>query len=82
MILRQEEETPLGNYFHDSGMLRLFNLIENSVDEFIVDTERTKVLCDELSAKAKEFKNFITSVEKDELKKAIKKEVREFSSRN
>lgn len=82
MILRQEEETPLGNYFHDSGMLRLFNLIENSVDEFIVDTERTKALCDELSAKAREFKNFIIAVEKDELKKAVKKEVQEFSSRN
>lgn len=82
MILRQEEETPLGNYFHDSGMLRLFNLIENSVDEFIVDTERTKALCDELSVKAREFKNFIAAVEKEELKKAVKKEVQEFSSRN
>lgn len=75
MIIRQEEETPIGNYFHDNGIMKLFSKITDIVDEFEVDTERLKLLCDELSTKVKQLRNFITSVEKAELKKSIKKEI-------
>lgn len=79
MIIRQEEETPIGNYFHDNGIMKLFSKITDIVDEFEVDTERLKLLCDELSTKVKQLRNFITSVEKAELKKSIKKEVQDLS---
>lgn len=79
MIIRQEEETPIGNYFHDNGVMKLFSKITDIVDEFEVDTERLKVLCDEMSAKVKELKAFVNSIEKAELKKSIKKEIQDLS---
>lgn len=79
MIIRQEEETPIGNYFHDNGVMKLFSKITDIVDEFEVDTERLKLLCDEMSAKVKELKAFVNSVEKAELKKSIKKEIQDLS---
>lgn len=79
MIVRQEEETPIGNHFHDSGTLRLFSRISDIVDEFEVDTEHLKLLCDEMSVKIRELKAFICSVEKAELKKSVQKEVRDLS---
>lgn len=82
MIIRQEEETPIGNYFHDNGVMKLFSKITDTVDEFEVDTERLKLLCDEMSAKMKELKAFVNSVEKSELKKSIQKEVQDLSSCN
>ncbi|UKI53182.1 MAG: hypothetical protein L6V86_08845 [Treponema sp.] len=80
MIIRQEEESPIGNYFHDNGVMRLFSKITDIVDEFEIDTERLKLLCDEMTAKIKELKTFINSVEKAELKKSIQKEVQDLSS--
>lgn len=82
MIIRQEEETPIGNYFHDNGVMRLFSKITDIVDEFEVDTERLKLLCDEMSTKMKELKAFVNSVEKAETKKSIQKEVQDLSSCN
>lgn len=79
MIIRQEEETPIGNYFHDNGVMKLFSKITDIVDEFEVDTERLKLLCDEMSAKVKELKAFVNSVEKAEIKKSIQKEVQDLS---
>lgn len=79
MIVRQEEETPIGNHFHDNGTFRLFSKISDIVDDFEVDTERLKLLCDEMSAKIKELKSFVCSVEKAELKKSVQKEVRDLS---
>ena len=40
MIIRQEESTPIGNYFHDNGILKLFDKIQEMVDEFEVDTDK------------------------------------------
>lgn len=82
MIIRQEEETPIGNYFHDSGIMKLFSKITDTVDEFEVDTERIKLLCDEMSTKIKELKTFVNSVEKAELKKSIQKEIQDLPSCN
>lgn len=82
MIIRQEEETPIGNHFHDNGVMKLFSKITDIVDEFEVDTERLKILCDEMSAKMKELKAFVNSVEKAETKKSIQKEVQDLSSCN
>lgn len=79
MIIRQEEETPIGNHFHDNGTLRLFSKISDIVDEFEVDTERLKLLCDEMAVKMKELKGFVCSVEKAEIKKSVQKEVQDLS---
>ncbi len=80
MIIKQEEESPIGNYFHDNGTLVCFNKIKDTVDEFEIDTEHLKLWCDEMITKMKELKTFINSTEKNEQKKSIKKEVIDFSN--
>ena len=79
-LFRQEESTPIGDYFHDNGTARLFGKISEAADGFEVDTERMKAQCDEMCAKIKELKAFVASVEKKELKKAVAEEVRNFSA--
>ena len=39
MIIQQEESTPIGNCFHDSGILKIMEKLQGSVDKFEVDTE-------------------------------------------
>lgn len=80
MLFRQEESTPIGDYFHDNGTVKLFGRISEAADEFEVDTERMKAQCDEMCTKMRELKAFIVSVEKKELKKTVAEEVRNFSA--
>lgn len=78
MIIRQEEETPIGNFFHDNGMLKTFKRIEEMVDDFEVDTDRLKMWCDEMVNHMKSLKNFVTAQEKNTLKKEVQREVEDF----
>ena len=59
MIIRQEEETPIGNHFHDTGVKVVFTKIEDIVDEFEVDTESLLMLIDSEIDKLKSLKNVI-----------------------
>lgn len=55
MIIRQEENTPIGNYFHDNGILKVFDMLQDEVDEFEVETENIKAYCDNLITSLKGF---------------------------
>jgi hypothetical protein len=63
MIIRQEESTPIGNYFHDNGILKLFDRIQKMVDEFEIDTDRLNSYCDLLVTSLKGAKTQIKKVE-------------------
>lgn len=63
MIVRQEENTPIGDYFHDNGILRVFEKIQNTVDEFEVDTDNLNLYCDTLINALKGLKGQIKKVE-------------------
>ena len=69
MIIRQEENTPIGNYFHDPGATTLFNAISSSVDEFEVDTEQLFVWCDRMITAMKGLQGLLKRIEKEEIKK-------------
>lgn len=63
MTIRQEESTPIGNYFHDNGILKLFDKIQEMVDEFEVDTDKLNSYCDLLVTSLKGAKTQIKKVE-------------------
>jgi hypothetical protein len=63
MIVRQEENTPIGDYFHDSGILRVFEKIQNTVDEFEVDTDSLNNNCDILINAIKGLKGQVKKIE-------------------
>ncbi len=63
MIIRQEESTPIGDYFHDNGILKIFQRIEDNVDEFEVNTTSLMSHCDALIEKLKGAKSQIKKVE-------------------
>jgi len=64
MMVRQEETTPIGDFFHDSGMMKVFEDIKDTVDEFEVDTELLESRCDQLISLTKSLKAKIKGVEK------------------
>ena len=63
MKIRQEESTPIGNYFHDSGIEKDIRIIEETVDEFDVDTDDLCFHIDETIGKLKSLKAQIAKVE-------------------
>lgn len=63
MIVRQEESTPIGDYFHDNGILKIFEKIQESVDEFEVNTDELNSYCDALVNSVKGLKSQIKKVE-------------------
>ena len=75
MIIRQEESTPIGDYFHDRGILKTFKKIQDSVDEFELDTESVSSYCDVLIDSLKGLKSFIKKVETEAKKQATAKEI-------
>ena len=63
MNIRQEENTPIGDYFHDAGLSKMFSKLEEQVDEFEVDTDELKALCDGITDTVKGLKAHIAKVE-------------------
>lgn len=63
MIIRQEENTPIGDFFHDCGISKVFEKITNTVDEFEVDTDDLNSLCDSLINLSKSLKAQVKKVE-------------------
>ena len=56
MIIRQEESTPIGDTFHDSGILKVTEKLKDTVDEFEVDTDDIQTYCDNLIISLKNLK--------------------------
>lgn len=77
MIVRQEESTPIGDYFHDCGILKAFECLQNTVDEFEVETTELISCCDYLITNLKNLKNRITAVEKEWAKRKAQEEIGE-----
>lgn len=77
MIIRQEESTPIGDYFHDNGILKTFEKIKETVDEFEVDSEELMTDCDFLISALKGLKVQIGKVEAEYKKYLAVKERKE-----
>lgn len=77
MIIRQEEESPIGDYYHDNKIEALFNDIKNSVDEFDVESEVLKLNIDALISLLKSFRTHVTLVEKNYTKYIHQKNLRD-----
>lgn len=75
MQIRQEESTPIGDFFHDTGVRTIFEKIESVVDEFEVDTDRLNLLIDSEIEKLKALKGQVKKVEQAWVKKQHNREV-------
>ena len=65
MVIRQEENSPIGDFFHHTGLKPLFEMIESQVDEFSVDTDDLLFECDEMISKIKELKSQVKKCEQE-----------------
>lgn len=63
MIIRQEETTPIGDYFHDSGVWQIFNQLSNVVDDFEVNTDELNLWIDNIVSSLKGLKGHIKKCE-------------------
>lgn len=77
MIVRQEENTPIGNYFHDNGILKVFDMLQNEVDEFEVETENIKAYCDNLITSLKGLKSITEKTESEYAKKKAQRNIKD-----
>jgi len=75
MTVRQEENTPIGNYFHDNGILKIFEKIKDQVDEFEVDTEELSTDIDFLISSLKGLKITVKKAETEYTKYVSMKEL-------
>ena len=75
MKIRQEESTPIGDYFHDSGINKVFEKLSESVDEFEVDTDELSVYCDSLISLLKGLKSKIKKEESEASKRIAQEKV-------
>lgn len=65
MKIRQEESTPIGNFFHDCGVKTIFQALEVTVDDFEVDTEQLDAWCGIIINNIKALQNLIKKSEKE-----------------
>lgn len=77
MLIRQEEETPVGDYYHDYRIEPLFNEVKNTVDEFEFDSEVLKMNIETLMTRLKGLRNFIVSLEKTAMKSNYQQELKD-----
>lgn len=77
MIIRQEETTPIGDYFHDSGMMKVFERLQNTVDEFELDTTDIETYCDNLITSLKSLKAITKKAEIEYTKVKNQKELKD-----
>lgn len=77
MIIRQEENTPIGNQFHDSGILKVMEKLTAIVDEFELDTSDVQTYCDNLITSLKELKSVTKKAETEYQKIKAQKELKD-----
>lgn len=63
MIIPQVETTPIGDYFHDSGIETFFKKLKDIVDEFETDSDEVNTYCDSLITALKGLKATTKKVE-------------------
>lgn len=81
MNIRQEETTPIGDYFHDSGVKTIFNAIEITVDEFEVNTDQLNSWIDAVINDLKGLKGQIKRTEADWEKMLRQREIEDMKNR-
>ena len=81
MNVRQEETTPIGDYFHDSGVYTVFNALCSTVDEFEVETEQLNAWCDMIINSIKGLKGVIRKCEQQTEKQKRADEINEMIKR-
>ena len=81
MNIVQEENTPIGNYFHESGAYTVFNALSSTVDEFEVESDQLNAWCDILINNLKGLKGVIKKCEQQAEKKRRQEEVNDMIHR-
>lgn len=76
MIIRQEETTPIGDQFHDSGILKVVKKLKDIVDEFELDTDDVQTYCDNLITSLKSLKAVTKRTEVEYQKVKAQKELK------
>jgi hypothetical protein len=77
MIIRQEESTPIGDQFHDSGILKMVEKLTDIVDEFELDTDDVQTYCDGLIAALKSLKAVTKKAETEYAKVKAQKKLKD-----
>lgn len=77
MKVRQEESTPIGNYYHDMGTEKIFSRITETVDEFEVDTDELNDCIEDLISVLKGLKAQVKKYETEYAKKVRQRELRD-----
>ena len=77
MMIRQEETTPIGNTFHDSGILKVMEKLKDTVDEFEVDTDAIQTYCDNLITSLKNLKAVTKKAETEYAKIKAQRELKD-----
>lgn len=77
MKVRQEDSTPIGDFFHDSGVFSMFNNLSNIVDEVEVETNDVDAYCDGLISALRGLKSIVKKVEGEETKRKSMEKVEE-----
>lgn len=81
MKIRQEENSPIGNYFHDSGVWTLFNALSSTVDDFEIDTDQLCAWCEGVISSIKGLEGMIKKCEKNWIKREHQQEMRDMMKR-
>lgn len=76
MIIQQVETTPIGDTFHDSGILKVIEKLKDIVDEFELDTDDVVNYCDNLITSLKNLKAVTKKAESEYLKVKAQKEIK------
>ena len=77
MLIRQEETTPIGDTFHDSGILKVMEKLKDTVDEFEVDTDDIQTYCDNLITSLKNLKAVTKKAETEYAKVKAQRELKD-----
>jgi hypothetical protein len=77
MIIRQEESTPIGDQFHDSGILKMVEKLTDTVEEFELDTDDVQTYCDGLITALKSLKTVTKKTETEYAKVKAQKELKD-----
>lgn len=75
MIIKQIDETPIGNNFHDSGVTTIFNALAQTVDEFEVESDQLNAWCEHIIKSMKMIQSVIKDCEKKQIKKMHEQDI-------
>lgn len=81
MRVSQVEQSPIGNYFHDSGVTTVFNALAQTVDDFEIDTDQLNSWCENIIKSIKGLQSHIKACEKEWLKHEHQKEINDMINR-